>query len=72
MKPTISPEHTARLERIVADLDAFTREMADPRKLDSPFHYGKLSGAGADLHFVLQSTSRQSVEDVLVREEVLR
>lgn len=70
MKPTLSPEHTARLARIVADLDAFTREMTDPRNLDSTLHYGKLSAATSDLHFVLQSTSAQPV-DVLVKEEVL-
>ena len=67
MKPQLSPEHTATLQRILDELDAFTREMADPRSLDSSFHFGKLSTARADLAFVLDSTRRHAREDVVLQ-----
>ena len=58
MKLTLSPDKTARLAQIIADLDALVDDLIDPRELDSPFHHGKLATARGDLAFVLESTRR--------------
>lgn len=68
MKPTLSPEMTARLADLLADLDAFCADVMDPRVLDSPFHYGKLSTAYGELAFVLESTRRHGPLQQVVRE----
>ncbi len=58
MKHTLSPDHEARLQQIVDDLDALYRDLSDPRTDISSFEMGKISAATGDLFFVLDRMRR--------------